>query len=229
MFLAGILNNPEALISDYGPLGVLLLLILPLGEDLIIIPAGILVGQGHLPLVQTWMAAYIGSLVSDGIWYVGCYHFGAPLLHKKWFKRLAHPRRLLQAKHQIEKRGAWLIVTARFVPGSRTSAMIVSGLMHLPFWKFILAEGLCLLFTVTMQISIGYLISMGIGNTSTAGKIMTIVGAVVVLTVGAFIYNWVMEHRRNPAPAPRSKARWLRRFRPQRALRSIKKRVSAEF
>ena len=212
------LNDSEAvnaLINAYGPLAVLVLLVMPLmGEDIIIIPAGFLIGQGHLPFWPTFVCAYIGAFISDAMWYFLCYYYGTPLLHKKWFKRMAHPRRMLQAKHQIEKRGAWLIVTARFVPGSRTTAMIVSGLMHMPFWKFAIAEGLCLLATVPMQLGAGYLISHGIGTMGTAGKVFTVLGVVVVIIVGGFIVTWILQHRRSNERAPRSRASWLRRFRP---------------
>jgi membrane protein DedA with SNARE-associated domain len=227
MDFSNLLHHPEAFISAYGPLAVLLLLILPLGEDLIIIPAGFLIGQGHLDWWTTFVCAYTGSLISDGMWYVVCFRYGAPLLHQKWFKRLAHPRRLLQAKHQIEKRGAWLIVTARFVPGSRTSAMIVSGLMHMPAWKFLVAEGACLLVTVSMQLGFGYLIAQGIGTVGTAGKIITIISVIVTLIIGAFVVNWVAQHRRNPQPTPRSKAAWLRRFRPRRPSMLRKKAIAS--
>lgn len=207
-------NNAEAFINSYGPLAVFLLLVMPLmGEDIIIIPAGFLIGHNNLPFWPTFLYAYAGAFISDAMWYFLCYRFGTQILHKKWFKRLAHPRRLLQAKHQMEKRGAWLVVTARFVPGSRTSAMIASGLLHLPVWKFALAECACLLVTVPMQLGLGYLISQQIGTFGTAGKIMTILGIVVTLFAAAFIWNWALQHRRSKQRAPRSKAEWLRRFR----------------
>lgn len=213
------LNDSAAvneLLNTYGPLAVLILLVMPLmGEDIIIIPAGFLVGQGHLPFWPTFFYAYLGAFISDAMWFALCYRYGTPLLHKKWFKRMAHPRRMLQAKHQIEKRGAWLIVTARFVPGSRTTTVIVAGLMHMPVWKFVLAELSCLMITVPMQLGMGYLISHNIGTMGTAGKILTIVGVIVALTVGAFVLNWFVQHRRTKERAPRSRAAWLRRFRPR--------------
>ena len=210
------LNDSAAvneLLNAYGPLAVLILLVMPLmGEDIIIIPAGFLIGQGHLPFWPTFMYAYLGAFISDAMWFVLCYRYGTPLLHKKWFKRMAHPRRMLQAKHQIEKRGAWLIVTARFVPGSRTTTVIVAGLMHMPVWKFVLAEAVCLLITVPMQLGMGYLISHGVGTMGTAGKILTIVGVIVALTVGAFVLNRIVQHNRSKERAPRSKAAWFRMF-----------------
>jgi membrane-associated protein len=206
-------------IERWGPLALLVLLVMPLGgEEVIMVPAGFLIGQGHLPFWASFFCAYIGAFISDGLWYVLAYRWGTPLLHKKWFKRLAHPRRMLQAKHQFEKRGAWLIVTARFVPGTRTSVMIMSGLLHMPWWKFVLAEGACLLVTVPLQFGLGVLISKHvIGTTGNMmGMIFAIVGIVVALTLGAFAFNWWYAHSRSKQRAPRSKAKWLRRFRKSR-------------
>lgn len=206
-------NELEQILGAWGPLAILVLLILPLGEDLIIIPAGVLIGHGTLDFWQTFLFAYVGSFISDAMWYVICYRYGTPLLHKRWFKRLAHPRGLLQAKHQIEKRGAWLIVTARFVPGSRTTTMVVSGLMHLPWWKFVLAEGVCLLVTVPMQLGLGFLIAKGIGTTEGIGKILAVVGVVIGLMVIGFFVKIFMAHRRSNQRAPRAKTAWLKKFR----------------
>jgi len=216
------IHDPSALINNFGPIAVLILLILPfLGEDLIIIPAGFLIGQGHLNVWETFLCAYVGALISDAMWYFACYHYGTRLLHKKWFKRLAHPRRLLQAKHQIEKRGAWLIITARFVPGSRTSAMIASGLLHMPMWKFAVAECACLLVTVPLQLGLGFLIARGVGSTGMAGQIMTILGVMVGLMCGAVLWSWISQHRKSRAPAPRSKAAWLRHFRRRQTIGAV--------
>lgn len=221
-----IFNDTQALIETYGPLAVLLLLLLPLGEEIIIVPAGFLIGQGHLAAGQTFLCAYVGAFCSDAIWYFVCRRYGSPILHVRWFKRIAHPRRLLQAKHQIEKRGAWLIVTARFVPGTRTSVMIASGLLHLPVWKFVLAECSMLLITIPLQLGLGWLIAHQIGSQSTAGVVMTIIAVVVVIMLSAFLWQWIVQHRRSGAPTPRSRASWLRRFRTKRPLRHAASRNS---
>jgi len=216
-----IFNDPVALINSYGPVAVLLLLLLPLGEEIIIVPAGFLIGQGHLDAGATFLSAYVGAFCSDAIWYFICRRYGTPILHVRWFKRMAHPRRLLQAKHQIEKRGAWLVVTARFVPGTRTSVMIASGLLHMPVWKFALAEGLTLLITIPLQLGLGWLIAHQVGSQGTAGVILTIIGVIVAILLLAFGWQWIVQHRRSGARAPRSRAAWLRRFRPKRPLRRL--------
>jgi membrane protein DedA with SNARE-associated domain len=206
-------------LGTYGVWAVFVLLMLsgigiPLGEDLVIIPAGVLVGLGKLPLGPTLLAAYCGVVLSDIVWFLICSHYGTRLLHKKWFKRLVHPRRLLEAKHQMERRGIWMIVMARFIPASRTSAITVAGMLHLPLWKFALATALCVLLSAPLQLTAGYLISLGIATQHTATTVKIIIGIVVLalaLTIGINLYRQYRATHKRP---PRAKAKWLKRFKP---------------
>lgn len=208
----------DTLFDTYGPFAVFLLLMLtgigiPLGEDLITIPAGVLIGYGTLNPWMTVLCAYAGILLSDAMWYGVCYRFGTPLLHRRWFKRLVHPRRLLEVKHQIEHRGAWVVFMSRFVPGSRTPAITASGLLHMPFWRFIGASSAGCVFTVPMQLGLGYLIAKGIGTNHTADMVQTMVAIVIlVLAIMLGLAIWRKYRSQHRAP-PRAKARWLREFR----------------
>ena len=217
----------ENLLGMYGPFAVFLLLMLtgigvPLGEDLIIIPAGILLGFGELqPMWMTAMYVYFGVLCSDCLWFALCWTYGTPLLHKRWFKRAVHPRRLLEVKHQIERRGMWVIVMARFVPGSRTPAITSAGVLHLPFWKFALATAAACCVTVPLQLGLGYFIARGIGQ-EYADRIRWFI-AVVVAILGVLVcLAWWRQFRSTRRHrAPRAKAAWLRRFRTGRRRASI--------
>ncbi len=200
-------------IAQFGPLTILVLLMLPLGEELILIPAGILIGNHSLPAVTTWLCAFLGVVFSDGVWFFLARYYGAPLLHKRWFKRLAHPRRMLQAKHQIEKRGAWVVVTARFVPGSRTTCLIMAGMLHMPVWKYMLANMLAAPVSVTLQLGLGYLISHGIGTRDKAELVLWLVAIGVIIVVGGAAARWIASHIRRGGPTPRARAEWLRRWR----------------
>ena len=73
-------------LSFYGPFAVFLLLMLSgiglsVSEDFIIIPAGVLVGHGELGLGSTLVAAYLGVVLSDCMWFGLCYRYGTRLLH----------------------------------------------------------------------------------------------------------------------------------------------------
>lgn len=205
----------------YGPLAVFFLLLLtgigvPLGEDLIVIPAGAFVAQGHMNFWWAALGAYAGVVISDMMWYGICYRYGTRLLHRRFLKRAVHPRRLLEAKHQMEQRGAWMVLMARFVPGSRTTAITCAGILHMSFWKFALATAVGVLFTVPMQIGIGILSVRVVGVDSITELLRLILGLMVLavaIMLGAAAWRRHVSSRRR---APRAKARWLRRFRVRR-------------
>lgn len=206
------------LLSTYGPVAVFLLLMLtgfgiPLGEDLVVIPAGILIAHGDLNGPLTAACAYLGVLGADFLWFAICHQYGTPLLHKRWFKRVIHPRRLLQIKHELERRGTWVIVMARFIPGTRTPAITSAGVLHLAFWKFALAEAACCLVTVPLQLSLGYGIAVGVGTEQSADLIRSLIGGVVLILAILICLAWWRARHVERRRLPRAKAAWLRRFR----------------
>jgi membrane protein DedA with SNARE-associated domain len=202
----------------YGPLAVFILLMLsgmglPLGEDLVIIPAGIFVHNGDLPFWPTLIAAYIGVVCSDCLWFTICHRYGSHLIHMRWFKRMVHPRRLLEVKHQVEQRGIWVIVMARFIPASRTPTITIAGLLHLPFWKFALATASCVCITAPMQLGLGYLIGKGIGSQRHADLILYLIGGIVLIVAIGLIVRWWRINQPTKRRLPRARMEWLKRFR----------------
>ena len=184
----------------YGPIIQFLLLMgsgvgIPIGEDIVNIPAGILVAEGDMLLWSVLLAGYLGVVCSDCLWFVLVSRFGVRLLRIRWFKRIMHPRRLLRAKYQIDRRGTWFIVLARFIPASRTSAITVAGMLHLPFWKFALATGICVLVTAPIQIGVGYLIGLGLASRSTFEMIQIFVGLGLLLGV-IIVVVWLWRRSR---------------------------------
>ncbi len=212
----------------YGPLAVFALLMLsgfgiPLGEDFIVIPAGILIAQDEFRLWPTMLAAYFGVVLADFLWFWIISRYGTLLLHKRGFRRMIHPRRLLQAKHQLDRRGAWMIVFARFIPGSRASAITVAGMLHMPFWKFAIATASCVLITVPLQLGLGMLIAKGLGTEDTAQTFLRLLGLVMLLLAVLLFWKLYRNYRASRKGTPRARAAWLRRFRLPRLKRKISK------
>lgn len=217
----------------YGPIAVFFLLMLsgigiPVGEDLVIIPAGIFVGNSELPVLPWLAAAYLGVVCSDCLWFLICHRYGTHLVHRRWFKRMVHPRRLLEAKHQVEMRGVWVIVMARFIPASRTPTITIAGLLHLPFWQFALATASCVLITAPLQLGLGYLIALGIGTQSRADLIMYIIGGLMLIALFVFVFRWWRQHKPTQRRLPRARASWLRKFRVPRFVHKLHKRESTQ-
>ncbi|MDP7005738.1 MAG: DedA family protein [Phycisphaerales bacterium] len=189
---------------------------IPLGEDIIIIPAGMLVQHGELPLVPTLIAAYFGVVCGDILWFIVCSKLGTRMLHKKWFKRLVHPRRMLQVKYQFDVRGAWVVVLARFIPASRTTTITVAGMMHMSFWKFAAATSICVLVTAPMQLFAGWWIVTSLQAESTVEMVIRLLGLVMVVIAIILTYRLWSKHRRSGQRIPRAKVSWLTKFSPKK-------------
>ncbi|MBC8523349.1 DedA family protein [PVC group bacterium] len=201
----------------WGPWVVFGLLLLsgvgiPLGEDIIIIPAGMIVAHGEMPFWPTLIAAYGGVVCGDLMWFLVCSRFGTRILHKKWFKRVVHPKRMLQVKYQFDVRGAWVIVLSRFIPASRTTTITVAGMMHMSFWKFALPTFLCCLVTAPMQLFAGWWIADSFQAKSTVELVVRLVGLVMVVVAVIWTYRLWVRHSSSGKRVPRARASWLRRF-----------------
>jgi membrane protein DedA with SNARE-associated domain len=182
---------------------------------MVTVPAGMLIAAGKMDFAATALCAYVGVVAADLMWFSICRHYGTSLLHRPWFKRLVHPRRLLEGKHQLERRGVWLIVMARFIPSGRTSAITVAGTLQMAFWKFALATASCVLVTVPLQLTVGYLIGRGLGTESMAQLWLKMIGLIVLMVALVIVIAWWTGYRSRRRRLPRAKAAWLRRLRPR--------------
>ena len=207
----------DTILTNYGVFAVFFLLLLsgfgiPLGEEIINIPAGAFIAHGVLDWWPTLGLAYLGVVTADCIWYCICRHFGTRLLTMRWTRRLVHPRRLLEMKHQMDQRGVWLIVAARFIPGSRSSAITVAGMFHMHPGKFMTATALCVLITAPFQVLLGYwfgtYVSTEDGNTGQL--VLRVIGLVVLVMVVIGALNIWRAHRASRHRPPRARAKWLR-------------------
>ncbi len=212
-------------IHRWGPISVFFAFIisgvgLHLSEDLILIPAGYLAANDGTHAVRLFwefaLWAYLGVVLGDTGWFWMCRTFGTRFLHSRWFKRMMHPRRLLEIKHQIDRRGAWVLLAARFIPGTRTPVITMGGLLHMSWWSFLLVEALCVLATVPLQMAVGWFAAKAVnsaGVTDLSHHIAIGVGvtvAFVLLMYGVHVWLKSRNARRRP---PRARAQWLRIYR----------------
>ncbi len=188
---------------------------LHLSEDLILIPAGWLAANDWGMFAEFSLAAYLGIVAGDAGWFWVCRRFGTRIMHTRWFKRFFHPRRLLEIKWQIDQRGAWVLLAARFIPGTRTPVITMCGLLHMAWWKLLLVEGTCVLVTAPLQMMIGWLAfhaAAKAGVTDTFHQIMIGVAVTLAVVLGLwFVHRW-LEARKSRQRPPRASVRWFRIF-----------------
>ena len=188
---------------------------LHLSEDFILIPAGWLAAQDWRLFGEFALAAYLGIVLGDAGWFWMCRTFGTRLMHTRMVKRLFHPRRLLEIKWQIDRRGAWVLLAARFIPGTRTPVISMCGVLHMAWWKLLLVEGLCVLVTAPMQMMIGWLAfhaAAKAGVTDLAHQITIAVAVTLAVVVGLWLVHQWLDARKAKRRPPRASVQWLRVF-----------------
>ncbi|MEC8560472.1 MAG: DedA family protein [Planctomycetota bacterium] len=204
-------------IAEYGPWAMIVLLLasgfgVPIGEEVVNIPAGIFVGRGEIEALPVYIAAYVGVLGGDFLWFTLCRTLGKSILHRRWFKRMFHPRRLLEVKHQFDRKGPWVLVVSRFIPGTRSPALTVAGILHMRWRVFVLIElGLCAI-TTSLQVTIGILIGRELADESISTTIFTALGVVAGIIALTALVTWIVKSRRGQGRPPRAKASWLKKY-----------------
>ena len=212
----------QHLFDVYGPIAVFGLLViagigLHLPEDLIIIPAGWEMASGQFPFFWTILAAYLGVAGGDTLWFLVCRRFGDRLLGTHWFRKHAHPKRILQVKELYDRYGLWVLLVSRFIPGSRTVGVAVGGLVHLSWTTFLLVELPSAILSVGVQLGLGFAAQRGLSADGPLHWVTIGVGALLFLTILAMI---VLIWRRSAAGTlhiPRARVSWLRGLRTRRA------------
>ena len=98
-----------------------------LSEDLACIAAGTLVARGELGLGAASAACFAGIFVGDVLLFLAGRALGRPALARaplRWFLTEA---RVGAAAGWLERRGPWVVLATRFVPGTRLPTYFASG------------------------------------------------------------------------------------------------------
>jgi len=121
----------------------------PIPEEIPIITSGVLVGkEWNNPDsgIKWWIMLPVciaGVVVCDMILYVIGRFWGVRLLQWRWVqKRLLPPEKKSKIERNFHEYGVAILLVARLLPGIRTPIFIMSGVMKVPFRKFLLADGL---------------------------------------------------------------------------------------
>ncbi len=148
-------------ISHYGYFGIFSLLVfgiigLPIPDETLLTLSGYLIYKGHLHLLPTFIAAYLGSVCGISISFAIGSTFGHHFIIK--YGRFVHitEERLKVAHNWFEKIGRWTLLVGYFIPGVRHVIAIFAGTSELSMWEFaIFAYSGALIWTTTF-LSIGY-------------------------------------------------------------------------
>jgi membrane-associated protein len=101
-----------------------------------VITGGVLASAGDMHLSLLIAAGAVGAVAGDNTVYLLGRYFEQPL-RRRFFHGEKAQARIQWAERQINDRGGQLIVLGRFIPGGRTVVTFVSGMLEMPWRRFI--------------------------------------------------------------------------------------------
>ncbi|MFE2020182.1 DedA family protein [Streptomyces sp. NPDC059499] len=116
---------------------------IPLPGEIILVSSALLASQhGDIDPVVLGACASAGAIIGDSIGYAIGRRGGRPLL--AWLggrfpKHFGEPQIAL-AERSFEKWGVWAVFFGRFVALLRIFAGPLAGVLHMPYWKFLIAN-----------------------------------------------------------------------------------------
>ncbi|MBN1589391.1 MAG: DedA family protein [Pirellulales bacterium] len=135
---------------DHGSyLGIIIFMILtgaglPLPEEVAIVAAGILSSVGKLDPWLALSACLFGALAGDCVMYWIGHHFGRRVLREHhWWNRFVKPEREAQMEQMLQNHGFKVLFLARFLVGLRSPVYLSSGILRMPFLRFMMIDLFC--------------------------------------------------------------------------------------
>jgi membrane-associated protein len=166
-------------------------------SETLAITGGVLAGAGDLHLVLVILAASTGAIAGDNVsFFIG--KFVGERTLKRWFRSEKARGRLEWAERQVDERGGYLIVIARFIPGGRTAVTFACGyLPSMPWRRFIAFDVIAGVIWGCYTVLLGYLGGRQFEEQPWKGLLLAFAVAVLV----AASVEAVRHFRRRRAPA----------------------------
>ena len=167
-------------------------------SESMVIVAGTLAGAGDLNVFLVILAAWSGAVVGDNISY-GIGHWAGEHTVKRLFRFEKAHKGFAWAEQQLEERGSYIILIARFIPFGRTAVTFTAGYTSgLPWHRFlrydIVAGGLW----ATYATMLGYIGGKQFEEQPWKGVLL---GLAIAFTV-AFLVEWLRSRREKRAVPP---------------------------
>lgn len=104
-----------------------------LPSETVVVTAAVLASHGRLNIGLVAVSAAAGALLGDNsAYWVG--RSGLRRVANRTMGSEKNQQRVQWARDQLRRRGGWIIVVARFIPGGRTATTYVAGTLEMP-WK----------------------------------------------------------------------------------------------
>lgn len=172
---------------------------IPLPGEIVLVSAALLAANGTVDPVMVGVSGVLGAVVGDSIGYGVGHRYGDTLFARlgQRFPRHFGPEAIGRAQRSFQRWGVWAVFFGRFVAFLRIFAGPLSGMLRMPYWKFLTANvlgGIAWAGGTTVAVYyVGVAAESWLKNFSYAGLAAVALAAVVALLV--------LRHRRGKARA----------------------------
>lgn len=170
---------------------------LPIPEEVPIIAAGVLCHDGRMEVGLALVVCIVGALLGDCIMYAIGYHFGRSVLREhRWFARFLTPQREARIEKMIQEHGIKMFLMARFMVGLRSPVYLTSGILRVPFRRFIFIDAICASIVIGFFFGLSYVFAphIQLAWQWIRGAEYTLTGVVLVAAI-AGMYWYVYQRR----------------------------------
>ena len=176
----------------------------PIPEEIPIITGGVMVGHqwaNHQSWMVWWLmlpVCIIGVVCSDMILYFIGRQWGTRLLARQWAqKHLLTPEKRAKIEKNFLDYGIGILLVARLLPGIRSPIFIMSGVMRLPFRKFLLADGLYAIPGVNLLFWLSYWFTDQFSRAfeKVEGNRPIVVAVILAAVSGFLLYQYILRRR----------------------------------
>jgi membrane protein DedA with SNARE-associated domain len=191
-------------VTSYRYLGIIVVLVLtgmglPIPEEVPVVFAGWASASGVLEPWKAWLACIVGAILGDSVVYAIGYHFGHNLAKRhRLLARFLHAEREEYVEQLIQRHGLKVFFVSRFLVGIRAPVYLATGVLRVPFRRFLLADAVSATMVVSLFWWLGYRYAVQIENLLRwiAGAERTLTVAVIAGVTFVVIFLWRRNRKR---------------------------------
>ena len=176
---------------------------LPFPEDATLILCGAFIATGVATPAHALFASYSGLILMDLFLYHIGRKYGTMLTEHKRFRKIITREKLLRLEEKFSRWGGLFLLAGRQLVGLRSQVFVVSGVLRMPYAKFLAIDMVSALISMGIMVGIGYAGGHSI-LLAAFSKDMDRIGHLAVAVAAAFVFffilYWNIKRRRAAKP-----------------------------
>jgi len=188
------MGEAGTVIQHFTYFGIFCLLILgglglPFPEDGVLIITGLLIAHGVIKLVPALFVIYPSLLIADFTLYSIGRKYGRMIVEHKRFSKIVSPATLAKFEGRFARWGALTVFLGRHFAGFRAPIFLIAGVMRISRIKFLVADGLSAIITISFTLGLGY---FGGNSLRVLKQDITRIDYILILALVILVAGWII-------------------------------------